>query len=90
VRRGTLQGRSSERSGRRAEKDPGAPPAGPGLVAGAPPGVAARERPAYAPTWALTQDVWTDFGRVIGVPSARLMMSCASMPSARETPKSTV
>ena len=38
----------------------------------------------------IIHSVETDFGRVIAVPRARLMTSCASIPLARETLNSTV
>ena len=45
---------------------------------------------ASEPTFAFIQLVLTDLGRMMGVPRARLMMSCADMPSALETPNKTV
>ncbi len=53
---------------------------------------AARDKPArvYSLTCPLIQAVVTDFGRVMGVPIARFRTSCANIPSARETPNTTV
>ncbi len=44
----------------------------------------------YTPRCCLIQSVVTDFGRVIGVPMARLRIIWAHIPTARETPKMAV